>query len=167
MKTPVKFKIVKASERHRADINRLCLETRISDGVEGSIKNSWVAKVGDRVVGFAAMEFINKRAAVLTNLAVEKKMRHFGIGAALIEKRFENARKHNVEVLLLITMYYHFNFYKRRGFCTIPRKELADDLRAYSQFTAKRYMKCAVMINENLDAPAYVSKRSSSGTEHQ
>jgi N-acetylglutamate synthase-like GNAT family acetyltransferase len=149
-KTPVKFQIIKASEKHRAEIDRLCRETRISDGFEGQVRNFWVAKVGDRIVGCAGMEFINKRAAVYTTLAVEEAMRHNGIGAALTAKRLEHARKRNVQMLLLITMYYHFNRYKRRGFRTIPRKELPEDVRSFEQFTAKHYMKCAVMINDNI-----------------
>ncbi len=52
--------------------------------------------------------------------------------------------------MTLVSMYYHFNFYKHRGFRTIPRKELPADIIGYEQFTAKRYMKCAVMINESL-----------------
>jgi N-acetylglutamate synthase-like GNAT family acetyltransferase len=149
-KTPVKFKIVKASAKHRAEIDRLCRETRISDGFDGPVRNLWVAKVGDRIVGCAGLEFINERAAVYTTLAVEKDMRHSGIGAALTAIRLEEARKRNVQILLLITMHYHFNRYKRRGFRTIPRKQLPEDVRDFEQFTDKSCMKCAVMINENI-----------------
>jgi N-acetylglutamate synthase-like GNAT family acetyltransferase len=63
---------------------------------------------------------------------------------------FEAARKRGLKVMTLVSMYYHFNFYKHRGFRTIPRKELPADIIGYEQFTAKRYMKCAVMINESL-----------------
>ena len=46
----------------------------------------------------------------------------------------------------LVTMYYHFNFYKRRKFKTCPRKNLPESIRDYPQFTAQRYKKCAVMF---------------------
>jgi N-acetylglutamate synthase-like GNAT family acetyltransferase len=142
--------IIKADERHRGEINRLITGAKIGDGVEGPIRNFWVARLHGRIVGCAGLDFINARAAVFTHLVVEKDCRRQGIGSALIAKRFEAARKRNISVLTLITMYYHFNFYKRRGFRTIPRKQLPEDIRSYEQFTAKRYMKCAVMINDRL-----------------
>ena len=144
----MKVTIIKADERHRAEIDRLVREAKIGDGMEGPIRNFWLAKIGDRVVGCAGLEFINDRAAVFTHLVVEKAQRKQGIGSALIEKRFEAARKRGVKALALCTMYYHFNFYKRRGFRTVPRANLPEDIRTFEQFTAKRYMKCAVMLNE-------------------
>jgi N-acetylglutamate synthase-like GNAT family acetyltransferase len=145
------YKIIKADERHRADLDRLLKLTRIADGFgTGPVRNFWVAKCDGRVVGCAGMAFIPENAAVFTHLAVEEEYRHRGIGAALTAKRFEEARKRGITTLALITMYYSFNRYKRRGFRTVPRKELRADLLAFPDFTAKRYMKCAVMVNDNV-----------------
>jgi N-acetylglutamate synthase-like GNAT family acetyltransferase len=80
---------------------------------------------------------------------VEKEYRRSGIGSALIQKRFERARKRGAKLLSLITMYYHFRFYKKRGFRVTKRALLPDDIRGYEQFTADRYKKCAVLINDN------------------
>jgi N-acetylglutamate synthase-like GNAT family acetyltransferase len=150
MTEQLKYRIIKANESHREEIDRLIVEAKIGDGFEGPISNCWVAKIDGRVIGFASLDLINKRAAVFTSLVVEKPYRRHGIGSALIDARFAAARKRGIKVLALITMYYRFAFYKRRGFRTIPRAELPADIATYEQFTAKRYMKCAVMINENL-----------------
>jgi N-acetylglutamate synthase-like GNAT family acetyltransferase len=155
MKAKVKFQIIRANESHRKEINRLLQATRISSHrIQGPIRNFWMAKVGDRFVGCAGMDFISKEVGVLTHLAVEKEYRHNGIGAALVAKRFAYAKQRGVKVMTLITMYYRFNFYKRRGFRTIPRPNLPVDIRAYAQFTAQEYMKCAVMINESVQDTA-------------
>lgn len=143
------FTIVKATERHRGDLDRLLKATRIADGFTGPVRNFWVAKCDGQVVGCAGMAFIPDNAAVFTHLAVLEEYRHRGIGAALVAKRFEEARKRGIATLALITMYYKFNFYKARGFRTVPRKELRADLLAFPDFTAKRYMKCAVMVNDD------------------
>lgn len=142
------FKITKAGERHRSEIDRLVRDAKIGDKFPGPIRNAWIARVGDRIVGFGALDFINERAACLVYLVVEKEFRKHGIGSALIAKRIEHAKRRGSKVLALCTMYYRFNFYKRRGFKVVRRADLADDLRAYGQFTDARYMKCAVMINE-------------------
>jgi N-acetylglutamate synthase-like GNAT family acetyltransferase len=108
-----------------------------------------VAKLDGRVVGCAGLDLINPKVAVFTYLAVEELLRHHGIGSALIEKRFAEATRRGATTIALCTMHYFYNFYKRRGFRTIHRAKLPDDIRSYSQFTAKCYMKCAVMINEH------------------
>jgi N-acetylglutamate synthase-like GNAT family acetyltransferase len=141
------FKIVKANERHRGDINRLLRETKISNDYDGPLTNFWVAKVGDRVVGCGGFDVINDSAACLIHLAVEKEFRKQGIASALINKKIEEARKRDIHRLALCTMYYRFNFFKRRGFRVVRRADLPEDLKSYSQFTEKRYMKCAVMVN--------------------
>jgi N-acetylglutamate synthase-like GNAT family acetyltransferase len=144
------YTIIKAGERHRADIDRLLKETRIADGFgTGPVRNFWVAKCDGRIVGCAGMAFIPDNAAVFTHLAVEEDFRHRGIGAALVATRFEEARKRGITTLALITMYYRFAFYKRRGFRTVPRAELRADLLAFPDFTAQRYKKCAVMVNDD------------------
>ena len=45
------FRIVKADERHRAEIDRLIKETRIGEGDEADrpVRYFWLAKIGNRV----------------------------------------------------------------------------------------------------------------------
>lgn len=141
------LKIVKANGYHKKDINRLICEAKIGSGIKGSIpRNTWVAMLEGRVVGFANLDFVGKKVAILKEIAVDRAFRHKGIGSALINQRMYHARRRGVNVFALATMYYLFNFYKRRGFATCPRRFLPDFLRNYPQFNAQRYMKCAVMV---------------------
>lgn len=141
------LKIVRADGRHRADINRLLRDDKIGPALRGPVpRNTWVAKLGDRIVGYASMDFIGNRAAILEGIVVEEALRQRGIGSALVNHRIGVARNRGIDVFALATMYYWFNFYKRRGFKTCPRRLLHEFLRNYSQFTAERYMKCAVMV---------------------
>ncbi|MEK7151493.1 MAG: GNAT family N-acetyltransferase [Patescibacteria group bacterium] len=141
------LKIIRADERHRADINRLIKEAKIGSGLDQNepIKNFWVVRKNNRIVACAGLDSHNN-ASILTTLAVEREYRHQGIGASLIGHRLRVARQRGSKIVALITMYYHFNFYKRRGFKTCPRKNLPESIIDYSQFTSQRYKKCAVMF---------------------
>lgn len=141
------FAIVRADSRHKRAINKLIRGTKIGSGFKGPVpRNTWIAKTGGRIVGFAELEFIGKKAAILKGVAVDEEFRHQGIGSALIGHRFEVGRKQGVRVFALCTMYYLFKFYKKYGFKTCPREFLPEFLRSYPQFAAKRYRKCAVMV---------------------
>ncbi len=141
------FKIQRADSRHRKDINRLIVDAKIGGLIRGPItRDSFFVRVDGKIVGFASMEFIGEQAAILQSISVEREYRHHGIGSALIEHRINLAKRRGVRTIAFVTMYYHFNFYKRRGFKTCPRKNLPDFLQNYPQFAAQRYKKCAVMV---------------------
>ena len=143
------FTIHKADKRHLTDINRLIVETKIGQPMNELSGLFWFIRVDGRIVACAGLEFIhNQKVAVLTHLATEKKFRRHGIGSALIQHRIDLARKQGVKTLALATMYYLFNFYKKRGFKTCPRKNLPNNVKNYWMFTVERYKKCAVMIRE-------------------
>lgn len=144
------YRTIKADEKHRKDINRLIQQAKIGSGFgeEEPVKNFWIVKNPDgKVVACCGLEFYNGNA-MLTSLVVEKDHRHQGIGSALISHRLGIARKRKARLVALVTMYYHFNFYKRRGFRTCPRANLPESIKNYHQFTAKRYKKCAVMYRK-------------------
>lgn len=148
MISSMRIVIVAANERHRSAINRLLWSTKIgpSYGREASLKNIWVAKGGRRVIGFQAVDFWRHGAAILVGGAVEKEYRRQGVGSLLMGRALKEARKRKVSIVALLTMYYWFRFCKKRGFQTCPRKNLPDAVATYPQFTSRRYMKCAVMI---------------------
>ena len=110
------------------------------------IRNFWVVKSGGRVIACAGLDFHGRDVAILTPIVVKKEFRHQGIGSALIEHRTKVAKERGVKTVAFVTMYYWFNFYKRRGFLTCPRKNLPENIKNYWMFTTKRYMKCAVML---------------------
>ena len=55
------------------------------------------------------------------------------------------AKERGAKIVALVTMYYWFRFYKKRGFRTCPRADLPAVIKDYWMFTAPRYKKCAVM----------------------
>ncbi len=143
------FTIHKADKRHLVDINRLIVDMKIGEPMNELNGPFWFVRIDNRIVACAGLEFIpDQKAAVLAHLAVEKEFRRHGIGSVLIEHRTDFAKRKGVEILALATMYYLFNFYKKRGFKTCPRKNLPETVKNYWMFTAQRYKKCAVMIRE-------------------
>ena len=141
------YKIVRADERHRKDLNRLMRKYLWSTLTKDEpITNYWIIRDDKcKVVACCGLDFHNGNA-ILTSLAVEKGFRHQGIGSALVTHRLKIAKQRAAKFVALITMYYHFNFYKKRGFRTCPRADLPTSIKSYSQFTTSRYKKCAVMF---------------------
>ena len=144
------FDIVPANPRcDRAAIVGLIRATKIGTDLHRvPIANYVVAKVDGVIVGCAGFGWYfrgGRDVAILTHVAVKKEFRHRGIGGALIQDRMRQAEYAGACMIGLVSMYYHFNLYKRRGFRTCPRKDLPDELRGYWMFRDRRYMKCAAM----------------------
>jgi N-acetylglutamate synthase-like GNAT family acetyltransferase len=155
------YKIIEAKREHRNVIRALIAEANLGEDVvisDKDLENSWVACDGDKIIGCSVLEFINSRAAVLAYNVVKKEYRKQGIGSILIEKRVERCCQNNIQILSLATMFYLFNFYKRRGFATMKRALLPSDIRGFHQFTDPRYMKCAVMVNDAFNGGPYLKK---------
>ena len=140
------YKIIRANERYRKDLNRLLRKYLWSALAKNEpVKDYWIVKDDKgKVIACCGLEFHNGNT-ILTSLVVEEKFRHRNIGSALIKHRLDVARKQRSRYAALVTMYYHFNFYKRRGFRTCPRADLPEELKDYWMFTTPRYKKCAVM----------------------
>jgi len=133
---------------HLQDVNRLIFTSGIGEGNFKRLPPGFVvAKLNNAVIGCARIE-MQPGFAVLESVVVEHSYKHKGIGSELIRNRLKYAVRQGRHTIALCSMYYHFNFYKRRGFHTIPRAKLPDNIRAYPQFVSPRYTKCAVMIGE-------------------
>lgn len=145
----MKLKIQEADKRHLPDINRLIMEARLMDHPMEKLDGYfWFIRIRNKIVACAGLDFYKKNGAVLTHLVVDREYRHRGIGSLLIAHRISEAKKRKMKIAALATMYYHFNFYKKRGFKTCPRAKLPKFIKNYWMFTAKRYKKCAVMYQE-------------------
>lgn len=143
----MKINILRADKRHVLDINRLIIGAKLTEtSIKGPVKNWWVVRKNGRVIACASLDFFGEETAILANIVVEKEFRHQGIGSALIQYRINVAKRHGAKIIALATMYYLFNFYKRRGFRTCPRKQLPESVKDYWMFTVQRYKKCAVMV---------------------
>ena len=144
----MKVDIIQANEDHRHTINRLIRETKIGPQFrKGRLPwHTWVAKVGDKAVGFQVLVFWKNTVAILEGGAVNRELRHQGIGSLLMQRAVDEAKKKGATIVALATMYYWFRFCKKRGFRTCPRKNLPPIVASYPQFRHPRYMKCAVMV---------------------
>ena len=142
----MQFTIRRADKRHLSDINRLLVETRIGEPEDRLDGQFWFARTYGQVVGCMGGKMIGEHTAVLTHLAIDPNYRKQGIGMALFNHALNHFRSTGATTVGFITMYYHFNRFKRRGFKTTPRKLLSEPLKSHWMFTAKRYMKCAAMV---------------------
>ncbi len=142
------FTIHRADKRHLPEINRLVTETKISDPMESLDGVFWFARAEGRIVACGGVQLIGSETGIVVQLAVEKPFRKKGICISILKKIDEYVKERGVKTLALATMYYLYNFFKKRGYRTIPRAGLPDHLKNYSMFVEKRYMKCGVMIRE-------------------
>ena len=110
--------------------------------------NFWFVRMDGRIVGYVGLEFIDEKTVLLKHLAVQRKYRKRRIGSTLFDHAVRFARSKGATTAAFVTMYYHFNRFKKEGFRTQPRRFLPDDVRGHWMFTAKRYMKCAAMIKK-------------------
>jgi len=149
----MQYRIRLADKRHHADIARLIVESNIGAAtVEEQLADLpgqfWFVRVDGQIVGCMGAEIIGDGVAVLTHLAVEKSYRKQGIGMQLFAHAIDYVCAEGVTTIGFITMYYHFNRFKKRGFVVTKRRDLPDNLRGHWMFTSKRYMKCVAMVRE-------------------
>jgi len=142
----VPFRIIRARSHDRPAISRLIRSAKIASGFDGSLRNCWIAIAGDAIVGCASLVWHGPHTVILTHCVVRREFRHRGIGTFLVKRRLDEAHRRGKRLAALCTMYYQFRHYKKLGFRTVPRAHLPASVRDFSQFTAKRYMKCAVML---------------------
>lgn len=142
----MRFTVCKADKRHLPDISRLIVETKIGEAMDKLDGQFWFARMNGQIVGCMGAEMIDKDTAVLTHLAVDDSYRKQGIGMTLFDHAVNHVCAQGATTVGFITMYYHFRRFKRRGFETMPRKFLSEPLKSHWMFTAKRYMKCAAMV---------------------
>jgi N-acetylglutamate synthase-like GNAT family acetyltransferase len=141
------IRIRRADRRHLADINRIITDAKISDALDVLPRMFWFVRVDGRIVACAGGEFIDDTTFVVLHIAVEKPYKKKGIGIQLLDHVMAQARACGATDFGLLTMFYSFAFFRKRGFDTCGgRKNLPDNLRNHPMFTARRYMKCAAMV---------------------
>lgn len=124
---------------HESKAVRLLLKrSRIGRDVAPPLSQLWTATLHNQVVGTAGLELIHP-VAVLHSVAVEKQLRHRGIGLQLVTRCLEEAGRQGAETAALVTMFWNVNFFRRAGFESISRKELPWELRRHPLFSAAKY----------------------------
>jgi N-acetylglutamate synthase-like GNAT family acetyltransferase len=107
--------------------------------------NLVVATNHDSVVGCAALQAFD-RVAVLHSVAVEKRARRKGIGKRLVRACLASARRRNVRMVVLMTMFWNVNFFRRFGFRTVSRRALPDSLQRHPLIIDPVFRYCTPMV---------------------
>ena len=139
-------RIVRAVPEDLPALIRLVRIVNIGDGKDVLTRNFWVAKTPrGKVIGCCGVAWHGRTVGILTHLAVLPKYRRQGFGMTLFRMALRDVDLRRKRVAAFCTMYYHFRRFKREGFKVRRRADLPNDVRGFYQFTAKRYLKCAVM----------------------
>jgi N-acetylglutamate synthase-like GNAT family acetyltransferase len=97
---------------------------RTHDELEELTRHGFVALLGKKIVGFAALEIYSVKLAELRSLAVSPDHQGQGIGKALVNACIEQAKKQNVFEVMAITS--SDEFFQRCGFdFTLPGEKKA------------------------------------------
>lgn len=97
---------------------------RTKDELTELLETGFVALVGERIVGFGALEIYSPKFSELRSLAVEPGFQGRGIGRRLVEACLELARQRNVFEVMAITS--TDEFFRRCGFdFTLPGEKKA------------------------------------------
>lgn len=140
--------IRKADRRHLDDINRLLVSAKMSP-LEALPRYCWFVREAGLIVG-SVSGIPWHGALIVTRLVVAAEYRKRRIGIALFDHALAHAKTTGASPVALLTMYYHFNRFKRCGFRTYPRKDVPERLMSHPMLTDKRFMKCAVMIMDEV-----------------
>jgi N-acetylglutamate synthase-like GNAT family acetyltransferase len=97
---------------------------RTRDELEELTEHGFAAIIGDKIVGFAALEIYSIKLAELRSLAVSSEHQGHGIGKALVNACVELAKESNVFEVIVITS--SEEFFHRCGFnFTLPGEKKA------------------------------------------
>src|SRR5262245_41275445 len=93
-----------------------------TDGLAAHLEAAFVARLGDRVVGSAAIE-LHADGGLLRSVAVDAACRGAGLGGRLTAAAIEEARRRRLPALYLLTTTAE-GFFPRFGFETITRDDV-------------------------------------------
>lgn len=97
---------------------------RTRDELEELTEHGFAAIIGEKIVGFAALEIYSVKLAELRSLAVSAEYQGYGIGKALVNACVDLAKKLNVFEIMVITS--SEEFFHRCGFnFTLPGEKKA------------------------------------------
>jgi N-acetylglutamate synthase-like GNAT family acetyltransferase len=81
----------------------------------------------------------------LYGLAVRHDSQHSGIGTALTLARIHRVRQRGGNLAVLMAMFWNVGFFRKLGFETVSRGELAPAIRRLADFQNPRYKRSAVL----------------------
>lgn len=119
-------------------VRELLAACKLSDLDARFPRRTWVATVGDEVVGTASV-VEHDGAAYLEAVAVDRAHRRRGVGAALLARALADTPA----ALRLFTMFWNVQFYEKAGFTKAPSTAEAKRRDAYS--AQPKYKRCVAM----------------------
>ena len=97
---------------------------RTPDELDGLVHHGFVAVIGDRIVGFAALEVYSKKLAEVRSLAVDPNVRGLGVGKRLVQACVDRAKEMHVLEVMAVTATEEF--FRACGFdFTLPGQKKA------------------------------------------
>jgi len=87
-----------------------------------NIRDYFVVREGDTIIGCAGLHITWSDLAEIKSLAVEPKHQNKGVGKALLEAAFEEARSFGISRIFTLTL--EPDFFLKHGFRVIPRESL-------------------------------------------
>jgi amino-acid N-acetyltransferase len=109
-------KIINYYSRKRLMLYRPCAQ------IERNIRDYFVYKLGNEVIGNCALRIWSKKSAEIYALAVKPKYTSKGIGSALVKECIKEVKKLKVESIFTFTL--KASFFEKFGFKKINFREL-------------------------------------------
>ena len=139
---------VTISAAHKADIPAILALLERSElpqeGFADHVASSLTARVGDQVVGSAALELYD-HAALLRSVAVDAALRGQGLGQRLTHAALDLARQRGVRTVYLLTETAG-DFFPRFGFRPIARSAVDATLQQSVEFTSACPVSAQVLV---------------------
>jgi amino-acid N-acetyltransferase len=121
-----------------------------TEGLAEHFATALVAKIGERIVGSAALE-LHGTSALLRSVAVEEPFRRQGIGRRLTYAALDLAKRTRVGAVYLLTTTAE-EFFAELGFRRIPRSEVPEPVQQSVEFASACPVTATVMMISLTDA---------------
>jgi len=124
----VKAKLADISSMQNMVVNEVkdgIILERNEDEVATNIRSYVLAKIEDKVVGYAALHIHSLRLAEIRSLIVSPEVRGENIGRKIVEFCIEEARELSLKEEILVLTYLPL-FFQKLGFVEIPKESIPE-----------------------------------------
>jgi N-acetylglutamate synthase-like GNAT family acetyltransferase len=129
----------------RRNVERLLRAAHIAADDYGEMNGIIVAIQDGSLVGCSGLEICDSDA-ILHSVVVEKALRRRGVGTRLVRECLRSARRRQVLIVALMTMFWNVNFFRQLGFRTLSRRDLPETLRDHPLIADKAFKYCTPMM---------------------
>lgn len=97
---------------------------RSNDEIATNIRSYYVAKDGEKLIGFVALHIHSQKLAEIRSMIIDQPYRGQNVGTTLVEKACEEGWRLGLEEVLALT--YQQRFFERLGFVEIPKESIPE-----------------------------------------